>query len=109
MITPDGDRDGLPTVLLEAKGKAVPVVTTTVTGGPEIMADSETGLLCPPDDPQAPAEALSTLLADPVRGHAMGQAGRLRTVRLFDLSTNAARLAEHFARVIPDLQARGAA
>ena len=109
VITPDGDRDGLPTVLLEAMGKAVPVVTTTVTGGPEIVADGETGLLCPPDDPQALAGALATLLADPVRARFMGQAGRLRAERLFDLTTNAARLADHFYGVIPGLRARGAA
>jgi glycosyltransferase involved in cell wall biosynthesis len=109
VITSDGDRDGLPTVLLEAMGKAVPVVTTTVTGGPEIVADGETGLLCPPDDPEALAKALATLLADPARARAMGNTGRLRAERLFDLSTNAARLAEHFAGVIPNPHARGAA
>lgn len=109
VITPDGDRDGLPTVLLEAMGKGVPVVTTTVTGGPEIVSAGETGLLCPPGDPTALADALETLLKDPHRARAMGAAGRLRAERLFDLATNVAQLAERFARMSPAKPSRGAA
>lgn len=99
VITPDGDRDGLPTVLLEAMAKAVPVVTTTVTGGPEIVARGDTGLLCRPNDAAGLADALAALLADPHRARAMGAAGRLRAERLFNLPANAARLAAHFAGV----------
>jgi colanic acid/amylovoran biosynthesis glycosyltransferase len=109
VITSDGDRDGLPTVLLEAMGKAIPVVTTTVTGGPEIVAQGETGLLCPPNDPAALADALAVLLADHDRARAMGATGRLRAERLFDLQTNAARLAGYFAGVSQGLATRGAA
>lgn len=109
IVTPDGDRDGLPTVLLEAMGKALPVVTTTVTGGPEIVAQHETGLLCPPGDPGALADALAILLADPVRRKTMGAAGRLRAERLFEVSANAGCLAGHFARVLPVSLSRGAA
>jgi colanic acid/amylovoran biosynthesis glycosyltransferase len=109
VITPDGDRDGLPTVLLEAMGKGVPVVTTTVTGGPEIVADGETGLLCPPGNPAALADALETLLRDPHRARAMGAAGRLRAERLFDLTTNVSELARHFTNMAPTAVSRGAA
>ncbi len=109
VITPDGDRDGLPTVLLEAMGKAIPVVTTTVTGGPEIVVHNETGLLCPPGDPVALANALQVLLADAPRARAMGAAGRMRAERLFNLPTNAARLAEYFAAVPASNLSKGAA
>ncbi len=109
VITPDGDRDGLPTVLLEAMGKAIPVVTTTVTGGPEIVADGETGLLCSPNDPEGLAAALAALLANPFRARAMGVAGRLRAERLFNLSINAARLADYFAAVSVTNLSQGAA
>lgn len=109
IVTADGDRDGLPTVLLEAMGKAVPVVTTTVTGGPEIVVEGETGHLCPPGDAAALADALARLLADPARARAMGMAGRRRAERLFDLSTNAARLAGHFAAVVQPAPAEGVA
>ena len=109
VITPDGDRDGLPTVLLEAMGKAIPVVTTTVTGGPEIVAEGETGLLCAPGDPVSLADALEVLILDPDRARAMGLAGRRRAERLFDLTTNVAQLTGHFARVTPPRSSRGAA
>lgn len=109
VIAADGDRDGLPTVLLEAMGKGIPVVTTTVTGGPEIVATGETGLLCPPGDPAGLADALATLLNDPDRARAMGAAGRRRAERLFDLSTNVRQLAGHFARMSRPASERGAA
>ena len=109
IITPDGDRDGLPTVLLEAMGKGIPVVTTTVTGGPEIVAEGETGILCPPGDPVALADALEALLTDPEGARAMGIAGRQRAERLFDLSTNVRQLTGHFARMAHRTAARGAA
>jgi glycosyltransferase involved in cell wall biosynthesis len=57
-IAPDGDRDGLPTVLLEAMGRGLPVVTTHVIGIPELVRHEENGMLVPPDDPAALAEAL---------------------------------------------------
>lgn len=92
IVSESGDRDGLPTVLLEAMALGLPVVTTTVSGGPEIVADGETGLLCPPGNPAALASALESLLADPDRAAEMGAAGRLRAERHFDLERNVATL-----------------
>ena len=92
VVTESGDRDGLPTVLLEAMARGLPVVTTTVSGGPEIVEDGVTGLLCAPGDPVDLADALGAVLADRPRARAMGAAGRRRAERLFDLDTNAARL-----------------
>ncbi len=94
VVTDSGDRDGLPTVLLEAMARGLPVVTTTVSGGPEIVEDGVTGRLCPPNDPGALAEALDAVLSDRETAHRMGRAGRLRAERLFDLTANAARLRE---------------
>lgn len=94
VVTESGDRDGLPTVLLEAMARALPVVTTTVAGGPEIVEPGVTGRLCAPGDPAALAEALEAVLADRDRARTMGLAGRVRAERLFDLSTNAGRLRE---------------
>jgi colanic acid/amylovoran biosynthesis glycosyltransferase len=109
IVTADGDRDGLPTVLLEAMAKALPVVTTTVTGGPEIVVHGETGFLCEPGDAAGLADALRAVLADPFRAKAMGAFGRLRAERLFDLTTNAATLAGYFAAVERPVLSRGAA
>lgn len=92
VVTSSGDRDGLPTVLLEAMARGLPVVTTSVAGGPEIVEDGVTGLLCPPQAPSRLAEALSDLLSDPGAAAAMGRDGRTRAERLFDLSRNAGRL-----------------
>lgn len=92
IVTESGDRDGLPTVLLEAMARGLPVVTTTVSGGPEIVDDGSTGRLCRPGDARSLADALSDVLRDPARARAMGAAGRHRAERLFDLDVNAARL-----------------
>jgi len=67
-------------------------VTTTVSGGPEIVQDGVTGRLCPPGDARLLADALETVLSDRAAARAMGQEGRRRAERLFDLQTNAARL-----------------
>lgn len=108
IVTPDGDRDGLPTVLLEAMAKGLPVVTTTVTGGPEIVAEGKTGHLVSPGDPAALAEALQSLIRDPARAILMGQAGRLRAEAQFDLRASSAALAGLFHKAY-GRQIRGAA
>lgn len=92
VVTESGDRDGLPTVLLEAMARGLPVVTTTVSGGPEIVRDGLTGRLCAPGDATSLADALEDVLAVPDRARLMGQAGRRRAEELFDLTTNAGRL-----------------
>lgn len=92
VVTESGDRDGLPTVLLEAMARALPVVTTTVSGGPEIVVDGVTGRLCQPGDPVALADALESVLSNQDAARAMGHAGRARAEKLFDLTTNAGRL-----------------
>jgi len=92
IVTDTGDRDGLPTVLLEAMARALPVVTTTVSGGPEIVDHGKTGLLCKPGDPVSLADSLEALVKDPIRAREMGLHGRERAERLFDLQVNAEQL-----------------
>lgn len=69
--------------LAEASACARPVVATRFGGFPEVVRDGETGLLVPPRDPQALAAALRTLLHDPERRRAMGEAGRAHVVANF--------------------------
>jgi glycosyltransferase involved in cell wall biosynthesis len=76
VILPDGDRDGVPNVLLEAMAAGVPVVATTVSGIPEVITDGETGRLVPPRRPDLLAGALAQLLTDPVMRARLGEAGR---------------------------------
>lgn len=75
-IDPAGDRDGLPTVLIEALSRGVPVVTTDIVGISELVRHGETGLLVPPDDPRALARAVLELMADREHAKRLGQAGR---------------------------------
>jgi len=72
------DWEGMSNAVLEAMAAELPVVATTVGGTPEVVVDGMTGLLVPPRDPQALAQAIHALLVDPERRNKMGQAGRDR-------------------------------
>jgi glycosyltransferase involved in cell wall biosynthesis len=78
--------EGFPNVVLEAMAAGKPVVATRVGGTPEAVIHRETGLLVPPKDPRALADAILEVLDDPQRANAMGQAGRERVRKAFDLS-----------------------
>lgn len=93
----DGNRDGLPTVLLEAMALGLPAVATGVTGIPELVRDGETGLLVPEGDPEALAEALRRLLDSHALRSALSGRGRALIEREFDITRNAAQLREVFA------------
>ena len=79
-LADDGDRDGIPNVLLEAMAMRVPVISTPVSGIPELVQHGRNGLLVPPNDPAALAVAIQQLIDDPAYGHRLAQAGR-RTVQ----------------------------
>lgn len=93
-MTQDGDRDGIPNVLVEAMACGVPVVSTRLSGIPELIEDGVEGLLVAPNDPRALAEAVERLLKDPMLGHTLGLAGRRKVEASFDLSRNTQQLAE---------------
>jgi len=92
VVAADGNVDALPTVLLEAMACGLPVVSTALSGIPEIVADGETGYLVPPGDPAALAAAMRRLLEDCALAERLGRAGRERARDLFDLRTNVTRL-----------------
>jgi glycosyltransferase involved in cell wall biosynthesis len=79
--------------LLEAMAYGVPCVGTTVGGIPEIIVEGETGRLVEPDDPEALAQALVSLLESPVQASAFGAAGRARVERELNWDAVAARMA----------------
>ncbi len=87
-IAADGDRDGIPNVLLEAMAMQVPVVATRVSGIPELVRDGINGLLIEPKQPAVLARALQQVLADPRLGERLGVAGRRAVTESFDNSRN---------------------
>ena len=87
-------------VNLEAMACSTAVAASRVGGIPEVVEDGVTGLLVPPDDPAALADALNALLRDPARAAAMGRAGRLRAVDEFSWDAVAAQTAGLYAELV---------
>jgi glycosyltransferase involved in cell wall biosynthesis len=102
----DGNRDGLPTVLLEAMALGTPCVATDVTGIPEVIRDGQTGLLVPPSSPARLAGALGRLLDDGALRTHLASGARDLVEREFDVHRQAAALRALFSRAAPDTGAR---
>ncbi len=92
VTTPDGFVEGFPTVIAEAMSSTLPVVATRHGGIPEHVRDGETGLLVDERDVAGMAEAMATLLADPARARALGEAGRRHAMAHLDRATARARV-----------------
>lgn len=95
-IAPDGDRDGLPNVLMEAQSQGVAVVATSVSAVPELITDRRTGMLCEPGDPGSLARALTRLILDPALRQRLGGAGAARVRERFSLAVNVEGIAARF-------------
>ena len=95
-VAPDGDRDGLPNVLMEAQTQALPAVATDVSGIPEFIVHDRTGVLVPPEDTGALAAALAALSRDPARRAALGAAGEVRVRTAFAFEAGLDALAAKF-------------
>jgi glycosyltransferase involved in cell wall biosynthesis len=91
--------EGFGLALLESMLAAKPVVATRVSSAPEIVLDGETGLLVAPEDPEALADAVLSLLGDPARAAAMGDAGLARARSEFSVAKMAGRTAAVYASV----------
>jgi colanic acid/amylovoran biosynthesis glycosyltransferase len=100
VIGSDGNRDGLPTVLLEAMAAGLPVVSTALTGIPEIIDHEENGLIVPPGDPETLAHALASLLENQAYREEVGAAARQKAARVFDVRQNVAQLHRWLAEPI---------
>jgi glycosyltransferase involved in cell wall biosynthesis len=91
-----GKRDVIPNVLGEAMARGVPVVATAISGIGELVESGVNGVLVPPNDPAALADAIDGLLADPARRQRLAEAGLATVRRMFDRQVNIAALAALF-------------
>lgn len=104
VIGEDGNRDGLPTVLLEAMALGTPCVSTDVTGIPEVLHHNRTGLMVPQHDPHALALALEHLLDDPGVRTRLAAAARSQIEEDFDIHRNAATIRQCWGIATRDRQ-----
>jgi glycosyltransferase involved in cell wall biosynthesis len=95
-VARDGDRDGLPNVLMEAQAHGVACVATRVSGVPELIEDGVTGALVPPDDSVALAGALEALIRDPARRAQLAKAGERNVRERFSADAGIDTLAAKF-------------
>jgi glycosyltransferase involved in cell wall biosynthesis len=86
----------LPNVLLEAQTQGLACVATRVSAIAELVRDGQTGLLVEPDDPDALARALATLISSPMRRRTLGQAAQSKVLESFALEANIEQLARKF-------------
>jgi glycosyltransferase involved in cell wall biosynthesis len=96
-VLDDGDRDGIPNVLMEAMATGLPVVSTDVSGISELIAHDEDGLLVTSRDVRALADAMDSLLDDARLRTRLGGEARRKVERSFDAETCGRQLAERYA------------
>lgn len=95
-IDKDGDRDGLPNVLMEAQSQGLACIATTTGAIAELVEPEATGVLVPPADPAMLAQAIAALARDPARRARLGAAGARRVAEHFAFQDNIGRIAARF-------------
>ncbi len=95
-IAGDGDRDGLPNVLMEAQSQGLACLSTAISAIPELIDHGRTGVLVPPDDVGALTAALANLIADARARARLGAAGQARVRAAFAFERGIERLATRF-------------
>ena len=109
VVGDDGNRDGLPTTLLEAMALGTPSVSTDVTGIPEAIRHDDTGLIVPQHDPKRLADALVGLLDRPRLRERLATNARRLIEAEFDVSKSAGRLRAVFSAIAGEHAARRSA
>lgn len=98
-IARDGDRDGLPNAVVEAQSQRLCVLSTAISGVPELIEDGVNGVLVEPDDAEALGNALARLITRPDLRRRLGLAGEKRVREAFDHATSIADLVGLFSSV----------
>jgi len=99
VVVADGGRDGIPVVLMEAMAMQLPVISTPVSGIPELVRHAETGWLVPERDAFAITEAIIRLAEDPTLRERLGRNGRTLVENEFEICGNAGQLAHIFRQI----------
>lgn len=99
-VAANGDRDGIPNVLVEAMAVGTPVISTRVSAIPELVEDGLTGTLVEPADPAALARAIVDVLLNPARRREQVKRARAKVERDFDNRRNVARLDQLFQKAL---------
>jgi len=95
-IAGDGDRDGLPNVLMEAQSQRLACLSTNVSAIAELIEHNVTGILVAADDSDALAKSLESLIINPALRHSLAEAALQRVHSQFDFRTGIDQLAERF-------------
>jgi len=95
-IAGDGDRDGLPNVLMEAQSQQLACVATSISAIPELIIDGDTGILVPPDSPETLSRAITKVIEDPTLRQSLGKAGEQRVRNSFTLDGGISDLSKRF-------------
>jgi glycosyltransferase involved in cell wall biosynthesis len=106
-VTSDGDRDGIPNVIVEAMGRGLPVVATTAGAIPEIVS-SDSGVLVAPGNTEGFADAMAALISDPSLRQARGRAGAARVLEEFPAERGFDRIAARLRASIASARAAAA-
>lgn len=101
IVTDQGDRDGIPNVLIEAMASEVPVVSTEVSGISELVKHAHNGLLVPPRDPHPLADAMELLLLRSDLRRRLAQNGRKTVLGNFTLEASARHVHHILSSVLP--------
>ena len=99
-VQADGDRDGIPNILVEAMAAGTPVISTNISGIPELIKHEQTGLLVEPGDPVELANGLQRLIEDRKLASSLTANAAEHVQRYFDMQTNAKQLGKLFERVL---------
>jgi glycosyltransferase involved in cell wall biosynthesis len=99
IVAENGDRDGIPVSMMEAMAMQMPVISTTVSGIPELVEDSVSGILALPKDEKAIADAIITLCKDSELRIGMGEEGRKMIERKYNIVFEAEKLIGFFDNV----------
>lgn len=100
VIHGNGDRDGIPNVIMEASSVGLPIVATDVCGIGEVIVDGETGRLIEQRKPRALANAIRHMLEHPEEAERMACAARKKVLQMFDTRSNVERLRQLYLSVM---------